>query len=84
MSYSITFKASAMKALRKIPPSDRERILTKIIALQDDPRPSGAIKLTSSEAYRIRQGSYRIIYTITDAKLVIEVIRIGHRRDIYD
>jgi len=84
VKYAIQFKASARKNLRKIPAQIRERILLKIIALEDNPRPIGAIKLTNHEAYRFRQGDYRIIYTIRDKQLTIEIIRIGHRRDIYE
>lgn len=84
MEYQIRFKTSARKALRKITAQDRERILTKIISLQANPRPQGSIKLTNQEAYRIRQGDYRIIYTVEDQILRIEVIRVGHRRDVYE
>ena len=83
MDWVIQFKHSALKSLRKIAAKDRERILAKIITLKEDPRPLGSLKLTNQEAYRIRQGDYRIIYTVEDNILLIEVIRIGHRRDVY-
>ena len=83
MDWVIQFKRSALKSLRKIAAKDRERILAKIITLKEDPRPLGSLKLTNQEAYRIRQGDYRIIYTVEDNILLIEVIRIGHRRDVY-
>ena len=83
MKYEIRFKASAQKALRKIAAQDRERILSKVINLRTNPHPHGSIKLTNQEAYRVRQGDYRIIYTVKDQILLIEVVRIGHRRDVY-
>jgi len=83
MDFEIQFKQSALKNLRKIATKDRERVLAKIITLKEDPRPPGSLKLTNQEAYRIRQGDYRIIYTVEDNILLIEVIRIGHRRDVY-
>lgn len=64
-------------------PRDREKVLAKIVALGNDPRPHGAIKLTVSDAYRIRQGDYRIIYSIQDQLCLVTVIRIGNRRDVY-
>jgi len=84
MDYKIQFKASAKKSLFRISEPDQKRILKKIISLEKNPRPNGAIKLTNRPAYRIRQGDYRIIYTIQDSILVIEIIRIGHRRNVYD
>ena len=84
MSYEIFIKASARKQLQRVQASDRERILNKIVSLRDEPRPKGSVKLTHQEAYRVRQGNYRIIYTIQDSKLIIEVVRIGHRRDVYE
>jgi mRNA interferase RelE/StbE len=84
MPYEILFKASARKQLGRIQARDRERILARIIALASDPRPEGATKLTNQNAYRVRQGDYRIIYTVRDSILTIEVVRIGHRRDVYD
>ncbi|MEM9481890.1 MAG: type II toxin-antitoxin system RelE/ParE family toxin [Verrucomicrobiota bacterium] len=83
MDYEIIIKSSARKRLGRIPSGDRERLLKKIISLSAEPRPVGSVKLTATEAYRIRQGDYRIIYTIQDSILVVEVIRIGHRRDVY-
>ena len=84
MHYNIRFKASAKKSLKKIPATDRERILRALVSLENDPRPAGSIKLTNRPAYRIRQGDYRVIYTIQDRILLVEIIRIGNRRDIYD
>ncbi len=72
-SYRVEFKRSVAKDLRSIPESDVRRILKRIDALTDDPRPHGAEKLTSSEFYRIRQGAYRIVYEIRDDILVVVI-----------
>jgi mRNA interferase RelE/StbE len=81
--YKILIKPSAVKELNKIPKKDLRKITEKINSLAEDPRPIGCEKLSAQEAYRIRQGLYRIIYTIEDDKLIILVIKIGHRRDVY-
>lgn len=81
--YELEFKRSVGKDVRSIPTSDLKKILQKIEALREDPRPPGSVKLTGEEHYRIRQGDYRIIYQIQNEKLVIVVIRIAHRREVY-
>lgn len=81
--YSIFFKASASKELESIPKQDLKRIINRIASLADDPRPPGSEKLSSQERYRIRQGNYRIIYSIQDDVLTIWVVKIGHRREVY-
>lgn len=81
--YELRFGASVAKDLRGIPRADVERILARIEALRDDPRPQGSEKLTAQERYRIRQGNYRIVYGVEDAALIVEVIRIGHRQAVY-
>ncbi|OGS25387.1 MAG: addiction module antitoxin [Elusimicrobia bacterium RIFOXYB2_FULL_50_12] len=81
--YSILVKKSAVKELEKVPQPDLRRIAGKIQNLAIDPRPVGSQKLSSFELYRIRQGDYRIIYSIDDTEILIEIIKIGHRRDIY-
>ncbi len=82
--YEIVFKRSVYKDLRPIPKVDVRRILSKINLLADEPRQAGCEKLSGSERYRIRQGIYRIIYEIEDKKLIINVVKIGHRRQIYE
>ncbi len=82
-SYRIEIKRSAVKELEAVPVKDRRRITTKIQALAGNPRPAGCEKLSGHDKYRIRQGNYRILYTIEDDVLVVTVIKIGDRRDVY-
>ena len=81
--YKIFFKKSVEKDLKSIPPRDLKKILRKIESLQLNPRPAGSEKLTGLERYRIRQGSYRIVYSIQDFELTVWVVKIGHRKEIY-
>ena len=83
VKYSLKIKKSAAKELAKIPPPDLRRIIDKIKNLSIDPRPVGSQKLANFELYRVRQGDYRIVYSINDMEIIIEIIKIGHRRDIY-
>ncbi|MDH4194237.1 MAG: type II toxin-antitoxin system RelE/ParE family toxin [Nitrospirota bacterium] len=82
-NYRLTFRKSVAKDLRSIPPNDLFRILKRIEALAEDPRPMGSEKLSGQERYRVRQGVYRIVYEIQDEELVIIVVKVGHRRDVY-
>ena len=81
--YRIYIKPTAVKELQRIPKQDVTRIIEKVRGLSSDPRPPGCEKLSLEEKYRIRQGKYRIIYAIEEDKLVILVIKIGHRKDVY-
>lgn len=81
--YSIQFRKSVADDLRPIPKQDVARILRRIRQLADDPRGPGVEKLSGQDKYRVRQGNYRIIYEIVDETLVVIVVRIGHRRDVY-
>ena len=81
--YKVFFKKSVEKDLKIIPKRDLSRILQKIASLQVDPRPIGSEKLTGQERYRLRQGTYRIVYSIQDYELTVWVVKVGHRRDIY-
>ena len=81
--YELSIKPSVARDLRGVPRADVRRILDRIEALRDDPRPPGAEKLSAQERYRVRQGNYRILYTVADAELVVEVVKVGHRRDVY-
>jgi len=82
-SYKLVFKKSVAKDLRAFPTQDVQRILKRIDALTEDPKPSGCEKLSGQERYRVRQGVYRIIYEIADKALVVLVVKVGHRRDVY-
>jgi len=81
--FEVIFKQSVAKDLRPIPKKEVARILKRIEALKVVPRPSGVEKLSGQELYRIRQGVYRILYEIKNDELVIIVVKIGHRRDVY-
>jgi mRNA interferase RelE/StbE len=82
--YELRFKPSVAKDLRGIPKADVRRLLNRIGALRDAPRAPGWEKLAGGdELYRVRQGTYRIVYAIHDERIVVEVIRVGHRREVY-
>ena len=81
--YKIVFKKSVGKDLRRLPKQDIMRILARITSLADNPRPLGAEKLTNEQKYRIRQGNYRILYTIEDTIITVTIVKVGHRRDVY-
>ena len=82
-NYKIYFRKSAAKELRKLPNPAIQKVIKRIEALAIDPRPVGCEKLTGQEFYRIRQGNYRIVYSIQDDELTVWVIKISHRKDIY-
>lgn len=81
--YEIQLKRSAAKELEEVPRKDRLKIVAKIQTLASDPRPIGSEKLTAGETYRIRHGNYRVLYEINDALIVVTVIRVAHRREVY-
>jgi len=81
--YSIRFRTSVRKDLRKIPKADVQRIMARIESLADNPRPPRAEMLTGDDKYRIRQGNYRILYTVEDDALIVCVVKVGHRREVY-
>ena len=81
--YNIYFKASVEKDLKAVPGKDVRKILQKIKSLAEIPRPPGCEKLTGQDRYRIRQGRYRIVYSIHDRVLTVWIVAIGHRKDIY-
>ena len=83
MAYQIRIKKRAIKALAKINEPYFTQIKQAIYNLQENPRPQGYKKLKGRDAYRIRVANYRIIYEIIDAELIVDVIAIGHRKDIY-
>lgn len=81
--YKIEFKRSVFKDLRPIPKADVKRILKRIDALAADPRGPGSEKLSGQERYRVRQGVYRIVYEIVDDRLVVIVVKVGYRGEVY-
>jgi len=81
--YKGLFRKSVEKDFPGIPKRDVKRILNRIKTLEKNPRPSGSEKLTGQERYRLRQGRYRIVYSIQDDEFTIWVVKIGHRKDIY-
>lgn len=82
-SYSVELKKTAAKEIEALPLKERRRVIERIRGLADDPRPSGAKKLSGREAYRLRQGDYRIIYTVSDDDRLVVVFAVSHRRDAY-
>ena len=84
MNYRIVMDPPALKALKRLDPPARRRIEAAINGLADNPRPRGCKKLTGIEAWRIRVGDWRIVYSIADDVLIVLVVRIGHRRDVYE
>ncbi|MDY0292504.1 MAG: type II toxin-antitoxin system RelE/ParE family toxin [Desulfuromonadaceae bacterium] len=82
-NYKLVFKKSVSKDLRSIPNAEVARILQRMQALQEDPRPVGSEKLSGQERYRVRQGVYRIIYEIADELLIVTVVKVGHRKHVY-
>jgi mRNA interferase RelE/StbE len=81
--YELIVRKSVSTDLRAIPKKDLERILARIAALATEPRPPGCEKLSGLERYRLRQGRYRILYEIEDARLTVTVVKVGHRREVY-
>jgi mRNA interferase RelE/StbE len=82
--YRVLIKPSARKELLAIlTKKDRQRLVRRIEILAEDPRPAGCQKLTGGDRYRVRQGPYRIVYEVQDEELVVLVVKIGHRRDVY-
>jgi mRNA interferase RelE/StbE len=83
-AYRIELRPAAVRALRKLDPQVRRRVQGAIALLAQDPRPPGARALQGRPGLRVRVGDYRIIYTVEDDVLLVVVVRLGHRRDIYD
>lgn len=81
--YSVLIKPTVEKQLDDVPKKILRQILSRISNLAENPRPSGSEKLSRQERYRVRQGDYRIIYGIDDRSRVVEVVKVGHRREIY-
>jgi mRNA interferase RelE/StbE len=84
-NYRVLIKPSAAKELEAVDAKkDRQRIVAGIRSLAEDPRPPGCEKLVGADdRYRIRVGRYRVIYSVGDGELVVVVVRVGHRKDVY-
>ncbi len=82
-AYTVRIKRSAEKEMDRLPAPTFDRVTQAILRLERDPRPPGSHKLRGMQDYRLRVGQYRILYAIDDRKRVVEVIAVGHRRDVY-
>ncbi len=82
-AYSIFFKEPVRKDIEAIPGKDLQRIMERIAMLAVDPRPQGSEKLSAQERYRVRQGDYRIVYSIQDYELTVWIVKVAHRREVY-
>ena len=84
MAYTVEIDTRAAREIRALPQREQRKIIARIETLADNPRPPGCLKLSGeSDLWRIRSGVYRIIYRIEDARLVITVVKVGHRRNVY-
>jgi len=83
MPYEVLLKRSAERELSNLPRAPHDRIVKRISRLGSAARPAGAVKLQGQDAYRIRVGDYRVLYVVDDARRRIEVIAVGHRREVY-
>jgi len=81
-TYRLFFRKSVQKDLDVIPKKDLRTILRRIEALAIGPRPPGCEKLTGQDRYRIRQGQYRIVYSVQDDELTVWAVKVGHRKDV--
>jgi mRNA interferase RelE/StbE len=81
--YEVLIRKTAADELGRIPKNDLRRIVARILSLGDDPRPKGSEKLSVQERYRIRQGDYRVIYAVEDGLRTVEIVKIGHRSEVY-
>jgi mRNA interferase RelE/StbE len=81
-SYRLLIKPSAAKELDSLPARDRKRIVAKLQALASNPRPLGSEKLSGQEKYRIRQGDYRMLYSVQDTDSTVVIVKIAHRREV--
>ncbi len=82
-SYSLVIKKSAERELRTIPKPDLRRVTERMRGLAQDPRPTGSEKLSGHDRYRVRQGDYRIVYAVDDETRTVQVVKVGHRREVY-
>ncbi len=82
--YAVEVARRAVKSIAQLPRSDQQRVRAAIDLLAEEPRPPGCTKLAGEDSvYRVRIGDYRILYEVIDARLIVQVVRVGHRRDVY-
>jgi len=81
--YRLEIKKSAVKEIERLPRKDMKAVLERIESLSDNPRPHDCKKLSAQEKYRVRCGNYRILYSIEDDILIVFVVKVGHRKDVY-
>ncbi len=83
-SYEIEITRTAEKQLKKLPRQDQERVVASVLGLADEPRPRGSRKLVGyDDVFRIRVGTYRVLYSVSGRRLVIIILKVGHRQDVY-
>ena len=82
-SYKVLIKPSAVKEIEAIPRRERQRIVARIQALSSNPRPPGSEKLSGQDKFRVRQGVYRIVYSVTDDESSVLIVKVGHRKEVY-
>ncbi|MFA5393730.1 MAG: type II toxin-antitoxin system RelE/ParE family toxin [Candidatus Ratteibacteria bacterium] len=82
-NYRIEIKISAVKEIENLPDRDIKAVFDKIASLAENPRPHDCQKLSGREQYRIRRGDYRILYYIEDDVLIVYIVKVGHRKDVY-
>lgn len=83
MRYEVRIAPAAEKEMDKLPTAIHARVSTRILSLEDNPRPRGTKKLSGHEEYRLRIGDYRVLYTIDDENSIVTVFAVGHRREVY-
>lgn len=81
--YKVEIKRSAVKEIERLPRKDIKAVLERIESLSENPRPHDCKKLSAQERYRVRCGDYRILYSIEDDILIVLVVKVGHRKDVY-
>ena len=81
--YKVEIKKSAVKEINDLPRRDLRTVLDKIATLSDNPRPHDCKKLSAQDKYRVRCGDYRILYSIEDVILIVNIVKVAHRKDVY-
>lgn len=82
--YQVEIETSAAKQIQRLQRHDQARVMAAILGLADEPRPHGCVKLTGSDSgYRIRVGTFRVVYVVDDEAQIVNVTRVGHRKEVY-